>query len=167
MGAFLFAKRAHEGQARHGGQPYIEHPLAVAALLVEHYSAYHQHMILAALLHDVVEDTEVTLGEIRERYGSQVWKIVNWLTNPEQDEGESRTRYYKRVQTRWPQFSWGAKMVKLADRLHNLRSLPKSKWNKKQRAFYAQKSLELVEAFKFIEEVKLADLVRREALKWA
>ena len=164
--AYLFASRAHEGQERHGGKPYIEHPLAVAALVSEHYVSAHEDMVMAALLHDVVEDTPYTLEDIWDKFGERVARLVRDLTDPEQEEGETRNQYFKRVRARWPGFSQEAKVIKCADRLHNLRSLPESHWDARTKAGYAKRSLEMIEAFYFREPVKLADLVKIEAMKW-
>ena len=164
--AYHFAYRAHEGQERQGGQAYIEHPLAVAALLSEHCSPVFDPMVVAALLHDVVEDTEHTLEDILREFGDPVWGIVGYLTDPEREPFESRNQYYKRIHSRWPHFSWEAKMVKLADRLHNLMSLTDSVWEDWQKEQYAEQALKMVAVFDLKEPVKLADLVMAEALKW-
>ena len=76
--ALLFAKDAHKGQKRATGEPYIIHPIAVCEILMN-YQADHTTLI-AALLHDVVEDTSVTLPEIGDSFGSEVALIVEGLT---------------------------------------------------------------------------------------
>jgi (p)ppGpp synthase/HD superfamily hydrolase len=77
------ARRAHAGQLRRGsdGRPYIEHPLAVAEILVGH--RYGDEVLAAALLHDVVEKSDVEIGEIRERFGERVADLVEALTEDE------------------------------------------------------------------------------------
>jgi hypothetical protein len=77
------ARRAHSGQLRRGsdGRPYIDHPLAVAELLLDH--SYGDEVLAAALLHDVVEKSEIGIGEIRERFGEPVAALVEALTEDE------------------------------------------------------------------------------------
>ncbi len=72
------ARRSHQGQVRKSGEPYIFHPLRVTHLAARHWMDFPS--VLAALLHDVVEDTPVTLGEIREKYGEEVAHLVDGLT---------------------------------------------------------------------------------------
>lgn len=77
------ARSDHEGQVRNGsgGMPYIEHPIRVAALLDEH--GYGEEVLAAALLHDVVEDSETTLDELREKFGDVVAGLVGAMTDDE------------------------------------------------------------------------------------
>ncbi|MGN6815833.1 MAG: HD domain-containing protein [Solirubrobacterales bacterium] len=77
------ARSDHEGQVRNGsgGMPYVEHPVRVAALLDEH--GYGEEALAAALLHDVVEDSETTLGDLRELFGDPVAGMVGALTDDE------------------------------------------------------------------------------------
>ena len=75
------ARSDHEGQVRNGsgGMPYIEHPMRVAALLDEH--GYGEEVLAAALLHDVVEDSDTTLDELREEFGDEVAGLVGSMTD--------------------------------------------------------------------------------------
>jgi guanosine-3',5'-bis(diphosphate) 3'-pyrophosphohydrolase len=77
------ARSDHEGQVRNGsgGMPYVEHPIRVAALLDEH--GYGEEVLAAALLHDVVEDSETTLDELREKFGDVVAGLVGSMTDDE------------------------------------------------------------------------------------
>jgi (p)ppGpp synthase/HD superfamily hydrolase len=77
------AREAHAGQIRNGsgGRPYIEHPIAVAERVAE--AGYDDETIAAALLHDVVEDSELTVAELRERFGETVAKLVDVLSDNE------------------------------------------------------------------------------------
>ena len=72
--AFIVAKEAHEGQFRHSGEPFITHPLAVAAILAE--LGMDTDTIIAGLLHDVIEDTDVTLETIRQEFSPEIAKLV-------------------------------------------------------------------------------------------
>ena len=76
--AYQLAKRAHEGTLRRSGEPYIVHPVCAAIILVE--LGMDTDSIVAALLHDVVEDTEITLEEIRKEFGKDVAFLVDGVT---------------------------------------------------------------------------------------
>ena len=77
-GAYALAEKAHSGVCRRSGEPYITHPLSVASLLID--LGLDSASISAALLHDVVEDTEVTKGEIASRFGDEVANLVDGVT---------------------------------------------------------------------------------------
>lgn len=81
--ALAQARSSHAGQIRNGsgGMPYVEHPMRVAALLDEH--GYRDEVLAAALLHDVVEDSETTLEDLREQFGDEVGGLVGALTDDE------------------------------------------------------------------------------------
>ena len=76
--AYAFAEAAHSGQKRYSGEPYITHPLAVAGALAEW--RMDAQAVIAALLHDVMEDTAVTKAEISRRFGKQVAELVDGLS---------------------------------------------------------------------------------------
>lgn len=121
--AFLLARDAHASQVRKTGEPYILHPIAVATI-----AAVELHMdvnsVIAAFLHDVVEDTPHTLGEIAARFGDDVAWLVGVLTKKESDDYEmSRQVDNFRQILDSIQTDIRPIMVKLADRLHNMRTL--------------------------------------------
>jgi len=93
------AKSAHAGQVRNGsgGTPYVEHPVRVAALLDEH--GYGQEVLVAALLHDVVEDSGTTLDELREQFGGEVAGLVGAMTDDESidDYRERKAEHRERI----------------------------------------------------------------------
>lgn len=93
------ARVAHAGQVRNGsgGMPYVEHPVAVAALLKEH--GYREEAIAAALLHDVIEDSDASLEELREEFGETVAGLVGALTDDETIESyrERKAEHRERV----------------------------------------------------------------------
>ncbi|MBR3588510.1 MAG: HD domain-containing protein, partial [Clostridia bacterium] len=76
--AYNMAKDAHEGQLRYSGQPYIIHPVAVATILVDLCMDYQS--VVAALLHDTVEDTDVSIENVKNDYGEDVAKLVDGVT---------------------------------------------------------------------------------------
>jgi len=122
--AFEFAERAHEGQSRKSGEPFVNHPIEVALILAE------LHMdtptLKAALLHDVVEDSEVTLDEVRDAFGDEVAELVDGVTKLGRIEFESLSEAQSNNLRKM--LIAMAKdirviLIKLADRLHNMRTL--------------------------------------------
>src|SRR5580698_8521538 len=121
---YELADAAHEGQRRASGESYIEHPLAVAGILAE-LEMDHQ-TIAAALLHDVVEDTSVTAEQVRLQFGDEVSRLVDGVTKltriPYQSKEDAQVENLRKM------FLAMAKdirviIIKLADRLHNMRTL--------------------------------------------
>lgn len=122
--AFQFAYDLHEGQYRKSGEPYIAHPVAVAEILRELGGS--PAMIAAGLLHDVVEDTEVTVEDIEAKFGAEVRQLVEGVTKLSKINFNSKTEGQAENFRRM--FLAMAKdirviVVKLADRLHNMRTL--------------------------------------------
>ncbi len=120
-GALEMAREAHAGQVRNasGGRPYIDHPVAVAAQLVEH--DFSDEVLAAALLHDVVEDSELGIEDIRRASGDRVAEIVDALTDDESlDSYEERKREHRgRVEAAGPD----ALAIYVADKLTNVEML--------------------------------------------
>ena len=128
--AFYFAAEAHKDQRRRSGEPYIYHPIAVATIAA-HDIGLGRTSIICALLHDVVEDTRYTLDDIRERFGEKVERVVDGLTKFEQmDNVESmQAENFKKIITSMS-YDIRVVLIKLSDRLHNMRtldSMPKHK----------------------------------------
>ncbi|XP_066415221.1 guanosine-3',5'-bis(diphosphate) 3'-pyrophosphohydrolase MESH1 [Molothrus aeneus] len=117
-----FAARKHKEQRRKDpeGTPYINHPIAVARILAHEAGVTDMVVLQAALLHDTVEDTDTTFSEIEEWFGAEVRRVVEEVT----DDKSLPKMERKRLQIeRAPTCSPRAKLVKLADKLHNLRDL--------------------------------------------
>ncbi len=121
---YLFAKNAHEGQMRKSGDPYIIHPIAVAAILAER--KLDSRVIAAALLHDVVEDTECTSEEIAELFGDDIAKIVDGVTKLGNIKGysldERQAENHRKLILSAAEDT-RVLLVKLADRMHNIKTL--------------------------------------------
>ena len=124
MKAYEFANKQHEGQLRKSGEPYIIHPLEVANILVD--LEMDEDTICAALLHDVVEDTPVTLDDIKNLFGESVAEMVSGVTKLNKlsytSAQEQQVEDYRKM------FLAMGKdirviLIKLADRLHNMRTL--------------------------------------------
>lgn len=140
--AYELARTKHEGQLRKSGEPYINHPLHVALLLSEYNTG--PQTIAAGLLHDVVEDTDVTLDQVRKQFGEDVAKIVDGVTKI------SKLKYMtkEKVLAKSHQKILLAMakdvrviLVKLVDRLHNMRTMQFQSPEKQKRI--AQETLDL------------------------
>lgn len=121
--AFELARKAHATQRRKGGEPYILHPVAVATIVAKDMNLGVEPVI-AAFLHDVVEDTDFTLDDIRERFGDDVAFLVGVVTKTKKDkyvESQQVDNYRHMLDS--VQYDIRAILVKLADRLHNMRTL--------------------------------------------
>jgi len=122
--AYDVARAAHSGQYRQSGEPYITHPLAVAKILAEWH--LDSQALMAALLHDVVEDTPTTKSEISKRFGKQVAELVDGVSKIERIEFE--TLQHAQAENFRKMLLAMARdvrviLIKLADRLHNMRTL--------------------------------------------
>ncbi|MGG5820855.1 RelA/SpoT family protein [Falsiroseomonas sp. HW251] len=122
--AFALANEAHAGQTRENGDPYITHPLAVAEILAQY--RLDSASIATALLHDVAEDTRTGLPEIEKRFGKEVARLVDGVTKLTRLELQSeRTKQAENFRKLVLAMSEDIRvlLVKLADRLHNMRTL--------------------------------------------
>jgi len=119
--AFIFANTAHEGVRRKSGEPYIIHPIAVATVVARDLGLG-ATSVIAAILHDVVEDTDYSVEDIRNMFGENVSRIVDGLTKL---SGEMDTRQALTLKKMLMTLSDDVRviLIKLADRLHNMRTL--------------------------------------------
>ncbi|QAY68285.1 RelA/SpoT family protein [Paenibacillus protaetiae] len=122
--AYDFAEQAHHGQVRKSGEPYILHPVAVAEILVN--MQMDVMSIIAALLHDVVEDTTVDLATVKAKFGDTCAMLVDGLTKLEKiqfrSKEEQQNENYRKMFLAMTQ-DIRVILIKLADRLHNMRTL--------------------------------------------
>lgn len=132
--AYLFSADAHETQMRSSGEPYISHPVAVACILAD------QHMdveiLAAALMHDVVEDTDITLSDIEEIFGKKVAKLVDGVTKLTSLSHMGKARVQAESFRKMILAMTGdvrVILIKLADRLHNMKTLGALRPEKKRR----------------------------------
>lgn len=123
--AFEFAKSAHNGVRRLSGEPYILHPIAVARIVVKEIGLG-STSICAALLHDVVEDTDYTVDDISSRFGDKIASIVDGLTKISggvfADQAEKQAENFRKLLLTMSD-DIRVVLIKLADRLHNMRTL--------------------------------------------
>ena len=122
--AFAFSEQAHQGQFRKSGEPYITHPLAVASILSQW--RLDAQGLAAALLHDVMEDTGITKNEIETSFGKPVAEMVDGVSKLDQIEFQSRedaqAENFRKMLLAMAQ-DVRVILIKLADRLHNMRTL--------------------------------------------
>ena len=152
--AYAYARAMHDGQMRKSGEPYFTHPVAVAAILTE--QRLDDATIVTALLHDTIEDTKSTYTEIARLFGEEVAEVVDGvtkLTNLQLSSAESKQAENFRKLFMAMSKDLRVILVKLADRLHNMRTI-KSMAPDKQ----AQKSRETMEIF--------APLAGRMGMQW-
>lgn len=152
--AYAYGMQMHEGQFRKSGEPYFTHPVAVAAILTE--QQLDDATIVTALLHDTIEDTKSTYGEVERLFGTEIAELVDGvtkLTNLQLSSAQSEQAENFRKLFMAMSKDLRVILVKLADRLHNMRTI-KSMSVEKQ----AQKSRETMEIY--------APLAGRMGMQW-
>ncbi|MBQ8338140.1 MAG: bifunctional (p)ppGpp synthetase/guanosine-3',5'-bis(diphosphate) 3'-pyrophosphohydrolase, partial [Oscillospiraceae bacterium] len=141
--ALNFAEKAHDGQKRKSGEPYIIHPVEAAIILID--MGMDTETVVAALLHDVVEDTEVELNEVRQKFGADVAALVDGVTKlgllPLTSREEQQAENVRKMLLAMSQ-DIRVVVIKLADSLHNMRTIDYV-GEQKQR----DKSLETMEVY--------------------
>src|SRR6188508_2914572 len=155
--AFDEAERAHRGQVRRSGEPFINHPLGVALICAQLH--LDEQTIAAALLHDVIEDTETDLDELRAAFGPDIALLVEGVTKLTRISFQSREQAeaenYRKMIVAMAQ-DVRVILIKLADRLHNMRTI---EYLGKQKQ--AQKARETLEVY-----APLAHRLGIHAIKW-
>jgi GTP diphosphokinase / guanosine-3',5'-bis(diphosphate) 3'-diphosphatase len=155
--AFRYAAAAHEGQQRRSGSPFIEHPVGVARICAQ--LRLDEQTIAAALLHDVVEDTESDIDDVRAEFGEEVAKLVEGVTKLTRIQFQSRehaeAENYRKMVVAMSE-DVRVILIKLADRLHNMRTI---EYLGKQKQI--QKAKETLEVY-----APLAHRLGIHALKW-
>jgi GTP pyrophosphokinase/guanosine-3',5'-bis(diphosphate) 3'-pyrophosphohydrolase len=152
--AYAYGRKMHEGQSRQSGEPYFTHPVAVAAILTE--QRLDDATIVTALLHDTIEDTKSTYSEVSRLFGADVAELVDGvtkLTNLQLSSTQSKQAENFRKLFMAMSKDLRVILVKLADRLHNMRTIKSMKPEKQ-----AQKARETMEIF--------APLAGRMGMQW-
>lgn len=146
--AAAFAADKHRNQRRKdvGSSPYINHPLQLANVLCSEGQVFEADVLIAALLHDTIEDTDTNADELERAFGRRVASIVMEVTDDKSLPKEER----KRLQvTKAPGKSDDAKLVKIADKICNLRDIasdPPAEWTNERREAYFHWAKEVVKA---------------------
>src|SRR4051794_33916291 len=155
--AFRYAAAAHEGQQRQSGSPFIEHPVGVAQICAQLH--LDEQTLAAALLHDVVEDTESDIDDVRAEFGDEVAKLVEGVTKLTRIQFQSRehaeAENYRKMVVAMSE-DVRVILIKLADRLHNMRTI---EYLGKQKQI--QKAKETLEVY-----APLAHRLGIHAIKW-
>ncbi|HTF04218.1 MAG TPA: HD domain-containing protein [Bacteroidia bacterium] len=137
--AIVFAAQAHAGQHRKDGKtPYINHPLEVMNLVVRHVDNVSEEILIAAVLHDVVEDTTITSAEIKIMFGARVSKLVAELTDDKLMTKEERKRMQLEDVHR---LSPEGKLLRLCDKICNVYDIlyaPPGDWEIRRRMDYVR-----------------------------
>lgn len=140
--AYLVARDAHEGQTRSSGEPYIIHPIAVARILAE--MRLDHETLMAALLHDVIEDTEVTKDDLQQRFGDTVADLVDGVSKLDKlkfrDRKEAQAENFRKMIMAMAH-DIRVILIKLSDRTHNMRTLGALRPDKRRRI--ARETLEI------------------------
>jgi len=150
LDALQFAAQKHRDQRRKDlvDSPYINHPIALAAVLWGEGGVHDARVVSAALLHDTIEDTQTTAGELKKRFGAKVAGIVCEVTDDKSLDKADR----KRLQVEHaPHLSREAKLVKLADKICNLRDMrasPPKTWPKSRVREYFDWSKRVVDGLR-------------------
>lgn len=140
--AYLVARDAHEGQLRSSGEPYVTHPVAVACILAEMRLDY--ETLMAALLHDVIEDTPATYQDMEQLFGKSVAELVEGVSKLDKlkfrDKKEAQAENFRKMIMAMVQ-DIRVILIKLADRTHNMRTLGSLRTDKRRRI--ARETLEI------------------------
>lgn len=140
--AYYYSEQAHDGQKRRSGEPYVTHPLAVARILAD--LRLDHHSLMAALLHDVIEDTGISKSALTAQFGSTVAELVDGVSKLTQIEfnskAEAQAENFQKMTMAMAK-DIRVILVKLADRLHNMRTLGVLKPEKRRRI--ARETLEI------------------------
>jgi (p)ppGpp synthase/HD superfamily hydrolase len=149
LAAAHFAAEKHAGQKRKGlaKEPYINHLIEVAELIVTASETLDTNLVMAGLLHDTIEDTDTTAHDLEERFGSDVTGLVLEATDDKSLPKE--TRKALQIETA-PHKSFRAQTLKLADKISNLRSLlasPPAEWSSDRKRQYGEWARQVVQGF--------------------
>ena len=154
--ALTFVFSRHDAQTRKSANiPYAIHPVRVILILrsVGFSEFEHENLMIAALCHDLIEDTDTTFEEISDQFGVQVALIVDELSRP---DNTNKNDWINTFETK----SKEAKIIKMADRIDNLKDMPSSTWTREKQIKYATQG-NIILKYCGNANVKLADILKR------
>ena len=162
LAAAQFAAEKHADQKRKGvsGEPYINHLIEVAGLIARSIEPVDENLIMAALLHDTIEDTGTTAAELEAKFGHDVASLVLEVTDDKSLPKETRKRL--QIETA-PKKSVRAQMLKLADKISNLRSIierPPADWSLERKRQYFEWARQVVDGLSSPDPVLKAEFDR-------
>ena len=158
--AIYWAKKYHNGQFRKSGEPFYSHPLEVAYMISDHL--LHTNTIVASILHDIVEDTEVTIGMILDEFGWRIAEIVDRLTRDRPDG--TKLSVEEILDNAYEQNDEEVLLIKCCDRLHNLQTIEIMGVTKKEKTCRESIKATLLACF-YIGNNSLANSLQELALK--
>jgi guanosine-3',5'-bis(diphosphate) 3'-pyrophosphohydrolase len=143
--ALSFAAVKHRNQKRKGaaGIPYINHPIEVAALLIKHMKEPVKEIIIASVLHDVLEDTDTSPEEIQQKFGADIMNLVQEVT----DDMTLSSRERKSQQIAHAEsLSYEARCIKIADKTCNIRDILTTRiyWSRRQKIHYVEWAIQVI-----------------------
>ncbi|MBF0289827.1 MAG: bifunctional (p)ppGpp synthetase/guanosine-3',5'-bis(diphosphate) 3'-pyrophosphohydrolase [SAR324 cluster bacterium] len=163
-----FAAHKHRDQLRKDGQtPYINHPIEVAEVLWVEGKVRDPRLIAAAILHDTIEDTETTPDELRGLFGQ---KILSWVQEVTDDKSLSKAKRKHMQVIHAPTASKGAKQIKIADKICNIRDLirrPPAKWHVDRKQEYLTWSDQVVEGLHGCNQLLEVSYEKTMARAWS
>ena len=171
LAAIAFAADKHRDQRRKDAtaSPYINHPIALANVLANEAEIDGERVLIAAVLHDTLEDTETTCAELRDRFGAEVAGVVAEVTDDKSLPKAERKRLQVEHAAHAPR---GAKLVKLADKICNLRDIlaaPPADWTAERKRAYFDWAALVVAGVRGVHPVLEAEfdrlLARRDELR--
>lgn len=151
---FIFSRHG-EQKRKSANIPYVIHPIRVASILrsVGFSEQQDENLMIAALCHDLLEDTTTSFEEISQKFGDNVANIVSELSKPNSRNKDEWIESFKNK-------SKEAQIIKMADRIDNLLDMPSSKWTREQKIQYATQG-ELILKYCGNSNLKLADILKK------
>ena len=161
--AYIYSAKAHQGQTRLSGESYLIHPLDVAKILAE--LRLDPATVAAGILHDTIEDTKTTRAELERHFGPVVASVVAEVTD---EKGQSKKLRKGMQVAHAPRLSGRAKLVKLADKISNLRDIvgrPPAQWGKRRKQEYFDWAKQVVDGLRGIHPQLEAEFDRVYAMR--
>ncbi len=158
--AYEGAKEVHENQQRDDGEPYFTHPYRVALIILEELEINDANLVASALLHDVIEDSDVSKEDIEDAFNATVASTVDTVSKPKQRVGDWKEKYYEKIKNS----SREIQTLKFADRLDNVRDLARCPSKEKQ-IRYLKETKEVFLPWAMSFDQKIHSMLKKEIEK--